>query len=179
MKPINMSEVQELGEFRRPEPGPYICKITAVRDFIDDQYLEVEYDIDDGEFQGYYTDMRERGYKWAGKYRKYYKEKALPFFKRFCTAVSRSNGKFVFDAGQENCEEQTLVGKRIGLLFQEEEYYGNDGALKTRLNVFREFSIDKIDQQKTPDIKRVQADSTTISSSVFVSADVNEEAPFA
>ena len=53
---------------------------------------------------------------------KSYKPKALPMFKRFCSAVSKSNGNYVFDAGVVNSDEKTLVGKLIGLIFQEEEY---------------------------------------------------------
>ena len=179
MRKINMNDVQEAGEYRRPEAGAYICKITKAVDYANEQYLEISYDIDDGEYKGYYEDMRARGYEWAGKYRKYYKDKAIPFFKRFCTAVSRSNGNYVFDAGEINCDEQTLIGKRVGLLFQEEEYYGNDGTLKTRLNVFREFSVDKLDQQKTPAKITAEAPATASSASVFVDAGTDEELPFA
>lgn len=160
MKKIDMTNVQEAGEFKRPGAGAYICGITKVEDVSDKEYLKVTYDIIDGEFKGYYKEMRENNpeWAWAGAYVKSYKTAALPMFKRFCTAVSRSNGNFVFDGNTVNADEQTLVGKKIGLLLGEEEYYGNDGELKTRLIVVREFSIDKLNEQKVPEIKKIKED---------------------
>ena len=182
MKKINLSDVQEAGDFRRPSAGPYICKITAVEDIKDKEYLKVYYDIDDGELKGYYTEARtnQPEWLWMGAYVKSYKQTALSLFKRFCSAVSKSNGNFVFDAGEVNAEEQTLVGKRIGLVFQEEEYESNMGDIKTRLKVAREFPIDKLAEQKTPDpIKLPRTGSCDSSNSVFVAPDVDEELPFA
>lgn len=160
MKKIDMTNVQEAGEFKRPGAGAYICGITKVEDVSDKEYLKVTYDISEGEFKGYYKEMRENNpeWAWAGAYVKSYKTAALPMFKRFCTAVSRSNGNFVFDGNTVNADEQTLVGKKIGLLFGEEEYYGNDGELKTRLYVVREFSIDKLNEQKVPELKKIKED---------------------
>lgn len=160
MKKIDMTNVQEAGEFKRPGAGAYICGITKVEDVADKEYLKVTYDIIEGEFKGYYKEMRENNpeWAWAGAYVKSYKTAALPMFKRFCTAVSRSNGNFVFDGNTVNADEQTLVGKKIGLLLGEEEYYGNDGELKTRLIVVREFSIDKLNEQKVPEIKKIKED---------------------
>lgn len=179
MRKINMDDIKEAGAFRRPEAGAYICIITDVEDHPKEQYLEVEYDIADGEFYGYYADMRDRGYQWAGKYRKYYTEKSKPFFKRFCSAVSKSNGNYVFDAGDVNCEEKTLISKSIGLVFQKEEYYGNDGSIKDRLIVAREFPIDKLDSQKVPEPKTVNRVDSNEFKPVEVEVGIDEELPFA
>ena len=166
MKKIDLTNVQEAGEFNRPGAGAYICTIVKVEDVSDKEYLKVTYDIADGEFKGYYSEMRENNpdWSWAGAYVKSYKVAALPMFKRFCTAISRSNGNFVFDGNTVNADEQTLVGKKIGLLFGEEEYYGNDGEKKTRLYVNREFSIDKIKDQKVPELKKIKEDTPRESS---------------
>jgi len=183
MKKLNLSDVEETKEFRRPEAGAYICTITNAVDHPKEEYLEIEYDIAIGEFRGYYNDMRERGFDWAGKYRRYYTEKSKPFFKRFCSAVSRSNGNYVFDAGEVNHDERTLLDKSIGLLFQEEKYTGNDGNEKTRLIVNREFEIGKIDKQKVPPLKdsttpKPRPVSSSIGSDLFVSEGTDEELPF-
>lgn len=164
MKKVDMTNVQEASEGGRRHPaGPYICKITAVEDVTEKEYLKVSYDIIEGEFSGYYSKGREEHSDWAwfGAYVKSYKPKALPMFKRFCSAVSKSNNGFVFDGGAANSDEKTLVGKNIGLLFQEEEYYGNDGNLRTRLIIKSEFAIDKIGEQKIPNIKKVKEEDTT------------------
>lgn len=65
-------------------------------------------------------------------------------FKRFCSAVTNSNKGFIFDGGKQNSNEQTLVGKYIGLVIGEEQYTGNDGTVKVRPYVFSETSVDKI-----------------------------------
>lgn len=152
MKSIDLTNVQESGDYTRPTPGAYICIIENVEDISEKEYLKVTYDIAEGEFKGYYHEMRENNpeWSWAGAYTKSYKPTALPMFKRFCTSVSRSNGNFVFDGGKVNSDEKTLIGKKVGLLFREEEYYGNDGEKKTKLSVAGEFSVDKLAEQKVP-----------------------------
>ena len=123
----------------------------------------MSYDIIEGEFSGYYSKGREEHADWAwfGAYVKSYKPKALPMFKRFCSAVSKSNNGYVFDGGAANSDEKTLIGKKLGLIFQEEEYYGNDGNLKTRLIIKSEFPIDKIGEQKIPNVKKIKEEEAT------------------
>lgn len=170
MKSIDLSNVKEAGDFSRPTPGAYICGIYDVEDFAKQEYLKVTYDIIEGEFKGYYKELRENNpdWTWAGAYVKSYKEKALPMFKRFCTAISRSNGNFVFDGGKVNKDEKTLKGKKIGLILGEEEYEGNDGTIKKRLYVVREFSIDKIDEQKVPELKKLKVDAPVVGADGFM-----------
>lgn len=169
MKSIDLTNVQEAGEFTRPAPGPYICGIYKVEDVANKEYLKVTYDIVEGEFKGYYEEMRKNNpdWEWAGAYVKSYKKAALPMFKRFCTAVSRSNKNYVFD-GNTNSDEKTLKGKKIGLLLGEEEYEGNDGTIKTRLIVVREFSIDKIGEQKVPELKKLKVDAPQVDENGFM-----------
>lgn len=185
MKRIDMTDVKEAGEFTRLEAGAYICSIIKAEDIPDKEYIKVTYDIAEGEFKGYFGEMRENhpDWLWAGAYVKSYKPKALPMFKRFCSAVSKSNGNFIFDGGQVNADEKTLTGKIVGLLFQEEEYYGNDGNLKTRLIVNREFPVDQLAKQKTPKVKelpdKVEANNRAAADG-FANAieDAPEELPF-
>jgi len=182
MKKVNLDNIQEAGSFKRPEAGPYICTIQGVLDFPEKQYLKVTYDISQGEFKGYYDELRAAypDWDWCGAYCKSYKETALPMFKRFCSAVSKSNGNYVFDAGEQNADEQSLVGKSIGLLFQEEEYYGNDGNIKTRLIVAREFPVDQILKQKTPEPKLLEkVENVDEFKAVDVKTGIDEELPFA
>lgn len=178
MKKVDMTNVQEAGDFTRPSAGPYICEITDVEDVEDKDYLKVSYDIAEGDFAGYYKQLREAhpDWPWVGAYVKSYKPAALPMFKRFCTAISRSNGKFVFDGNTVNADEKTLIGKKVGLLFQEEEYYSNSGDIRTRLIVNREFSVDKIAEQKTPEPKKLAEKPDA--GFVNVPAGSNEEVPF-
>lgn len=181
MKKIDLSNVQEATGGVRLPAGPYVCKITAVEDIDAKEYLKVSYDIAAGDFAGTFTKGRKEhpDWEWYGAYCKSYKEKALPMLKRFCSAVSKSNGKFVFDAGSVNSDEQTLVGKKIGLVFGEEEYYGNDGELKTRLYVYSEFPIDKLKEQKTPSVKKLKEEAPSGKPDGFLNApDTDGDIPF-
>lgn len=186
MKQIDLTNVQEAGEFSRPAAGAYICKITDVEDVSAKEYLKITYDISEGEFAGYYTDMRTNhpDWTWAGAYVRSYKPKAQGMFKRFCSAVSNSNGAYKFDAGVVNADEKTLKDKKIGIVLQEEEYYGNDGNLKTRLIVNKEFPIDKINEQKVPAKKLVEGGSGSSSAGDGLSianagtSNIADELPF-
>jgi hypothetical protein len=144
MKKINgIKDVQEAGDYNRPDAGGYICRITAAEDVVDSEYLKIEYDIAEGEFKDYYKEFNEKKGFWPAKFVKSYKQKALPFFKSFCTAVTESNFNYIFD-GDEHCDERTLVGKLIGLVIGEEDYTKSDGSLGMRTYVAQTLSIDRI-----------------------------------
>lgn len=180
MKRIDMTNVQEAGGSKRLPAGAYICKISDVEDVPAKEYLKVTYDIAEGEFAGHYGRLREDhpDWAWVGAYVKSYKTKALPMFKRFCSAISKSNGSFVFDGNTVNADERTLIGKRVGLLFQEEEYYSDSGEKRTRLIVNREFPIDKIASQKVPAPKLLPEDPRGAEEFVAVAPGAAEEIPF-
>lgn len=181
MKKLDLTHVQEAGDFQRVPAGAYICVIRGAEDVPDREYLRITYDIAKGEYAGYYDDLRKNHPEWksAGSMIKSYKEKALPMFKRFCSAVSKSNGNYVFDGGNVNSDESTLVGKVVGLLLGEEEYYSNSGDKRTRLYVNKEFPIDKIGEQKVPKIKPVKEDAPAMPSGfVNVPESNDDELPF-
>ena len=184
MKKVDLTNVQESGDSQRPTPGGYVCKITKVEDIPLDKktgkgdYLRIHYDIVEGDFAGYYDGLRERfpEGKTIGSYIRSYKEKALGMFKRFCSAVSKSNGNYVFDA-KTNSDEQSLVGKKVGLILAEEEYYSNSGEKKTRLYVASECPVDKIENGdfKVPLLKKLKEDDTGF---MNVPEGTNAEVPF-
>lgn len=194
MRKINMENVREAGTSNRLPAGGYICKITNVTDVPLNEntgrgdYLEIEFDIAEGEYKDYYKQINAEHGFWGGSYKRSYKEKALPFFKRMCSAVAKSNPGFVFDGGEQNSNEQTLVGKRVGLVLGEEEYNGNDGKTKTRLYVSSECSIEDIQKEnfKVPEFKnldgtRGKKEKTTnygFVSEGFTSVEENIEIPF-
>ena len=179
MRNVDMENVTASGEgFEAPKAGGYICKIVSVADVPINpstgkgDYLLINFDIADGNFKDYYKDMQERlnADWWGGHYIRSYKEKALPMFKRFCECVSKSNSGYVFD-GKTNANEQTLVGKYVGILFGEEEYESNSGEVKTRLYVVREYTVEQIKagKFKIPELKKL-ANNTSNSTSNIASA---------
>lgn len=187
MKPIkNIASVQEAstGDSKRLPAGGYVCKYTKVEDNSDKEYLYMEFDIAEGDYKDYYKDLEERLDFWGGRCYRSYKEKALPMFKRMCSAVTKSNKNFIFD-GNEHCDESTLIGKKVGLILGEEEYVGNDGSTKTRLYVAREVAVDDIKSGKfkVPDLKKLEgsaSNNTAAADNKFMDlpADGSEEVPF-
>lgn len=91
--------------------------------------------------------------KWSNSAIKYIplgeEENQVKMLKSFITAYENSNG-CQFD-WNKNWEQ--LTGKKIGLVFGQEEYTSQDGTTKlaTKLNQFR--SIDKVDNIKIPKVK--------------------------
>lgn len=182
MKPItNIASVQEAGESKRLPAGGYIVKYTKVEDVPEKNYLFMEFDIAEGEYSGYYEELYDRLDFWAGRCFRSYTEKALPMFKRMCSAVTKSNKGFIFD-GNEHCDESTLVGKKVGMILGEEEYIGNDGSTKTRLYVAREISVDdvKAGKFKIPALKKLAEDTAKPNNDGFMNIPegTDEEMPF-
>ena len=166
MRAIDLSRVEEAKEFERVVPGGYVCGITKVTDVPDQEYLMIEYDIAEGPKKNYYRQLNEAKGFWGGKFVKSYKEKALPFFKGFITAVENSNPGYCWDNNELN-----LKRKLIGLVLGEEEYRKHDGSVGKRLYVDQIHSVDKIRSldYRIPELKRLAA-STVIEPAVFSAA---------
>lgn len=77
-------------------------------------------------------------------------ENQIKMLKSFLTCVENSNANYTYNW---NKEVDQLKGKKIGLVFGQEEYTSQDGTTKlaTKLNQFR--SVDKIDNVKIPKVK--------------------------
>lgn len=186
MKQVNLENVQEAGSFERLPAGGYVCKYTKVEDMPDKEYLYMEYDIVHGEYKYYYKQLEQSLQFWGGRVYRSYKEKALPMFKRMCSAVAKSNPGFIFDGGKQNSDERTLVGKYVGLILGEEEYIGNDGSTKTRLYVYAECDINdiKAGKFKVPELKKLKESSNNNTQSSVSDGFMNipdgtdEEIPF-
>ena len=91
--------------------------------------------------------------KWSNSAIKYIslgeEENQVKMLKSFITAYENSNN-CQFDW---NKDWEQLKGKKIGIVFGQEEYISQDGTTKlaTKLNQFR--SIDKVDNVKIPKVK--------------------------
>ena len=150
MKKIDWNNVQEVSD--RPTPGGYAAKIISVDDVESKEYLRICWDFADGEFKG----DNQRCFDSYGFYPmsfvRSYKEKALPFFKAFKTAVEKSNPGFEFKD-----DPQSLVGKYVGVVLGEEEYQKRDGSYGTRLYVSEARSGEAIRKGdfKIPEFKRL------------------------
>lgn len=138
MKTIkDFDQVQEATEFPKVEPGPQIVQILSVEDVLDKEYLKIEFDIAHGDLKGEFKRLQEQFGDWPAQGTTYrsYKQKALPFFKKFIVAVEKSNSGFKFDF-----DEQKLVGKYFVANFGLEEY-DNGEEIKTSIKMQEARSI--------------------------------------
>lgn len=180
MQKVNLTDVQEAGTSEQLKAGGYICKYTNVEDMPAKQYLNMEYDIAEGEFKDYFAKLNERAGFWGGTSIRSYKQSALPFFKRMCSAVSKSNPGYIFDGGEQNADEKSLVGKYVGMILCEEEYEKNNGEIGTRIVVHAEVSVETIRKGdfKVPEKKCLAQPASTNNGFVNVPDGQVEELPF-
>lgn len=130
---INLNEVEELREVKRPVAGGYVCKIVNVINEPSREYLKISFEIVEGEFKGYSSYIYNNYNFYPISTFVSYKEKALPFFKKFLSQVEKSNNiKFNLS---NTFDESSLNGKFLGVILNQEEYTDNNGNLKTRLVV--------------------------------------------
>lgn len=166
MKKINdFDKVQENGGgFKRIPDGAYIVGVKKVEDVSDKEFLRLELDICKGEYKNWYqqqydADNRETKY-WPrdGVLVRSYKEKALPFFKGFITAVTKSNPKFEW-----KWNEQDLKNKVFGVVVGTEEYLKKNGGVGARPYIDSVHSVEAIEKgdYTVPDVKKLDTTKTT------------------
>ena len=166
MRKINdFDKVQENGGgFKRIPDGAYIVGVKKVEDVSDKEFLRLELDICKGEYKNWYqqqydADNRETKY-WPrdGVLVRSYKEKALPFFKGFITAVTKSNPKFEW-----KWNEQDLKNKVFGVVVGTEEYLKKNGGVGTRPYIDSVHSVEAIEKgdYTVPDVKKLDPTKTT------------------
>lgn len=183
MKAINNYENVQAssGEYAKPKAGGYVVKILDVNDIPLDSdtgkgdYLKIDYDICEGELAGYYKELNKKfGGDWFANFIRSYKEKALGMFKHFMNCVEESNAGFSWD-----WNEKELVGKKVGVVLQEEEYRKNDGSVGVRLKVQGIKTVKQIldGDFKVPATKKLQEDAQTNSAVVFEEIE-DDELPF-
>ena len=99
-------------------------------------------------------------------------ENQIKMLKSFITAYENSNGcQFDWDKDWEQ-----LKGKKIGIIFGQEEYTSQDGTTKlaTKLNQFR--SIDKVDNVKIPKVKLL--DNSYVDYDEYINSKNSSNEPF-
>ena len=130
----NMRNVSAATGGSRPGPGGYVMQIVRVTNQPKNERIELEIDIAEGPYAGYYKDLSDRKQFWGAKFVKSYKENALPFFKSFIEIIQECNentdGLVIGDF--EDIDETKLVGKLFGMVYGMKEYIGNDGKTKEK-----------------------------------------------
>lgn len=123
---MNLSEARS----ESIEAGGYVTRIMKAE--IDTKYnrLQLYLDIAEGSKAGYYERLNEKMGFW-GMILNLYLDKDQWKFARAIDAIKASNEGFTWNDDAEN-DEQTLVGKYIGVVTRSVEYLGNDGIVKRR-----------------------------------------------
>ena len=151
MDNINWNDVQD--EIRTPTPGGYAARITKVTDDTEKKCLWIEWEFAEGEFKGCNQETADALAFWPMRFVKSYKPTALRFFKGFKTAVENSNRNFVFQN-----DPQSLVGKYMGVVLGEEEYFSTKHQeVRTKLYVaeVRSGKAIRDGDFKIPELKRL------------------------
>lgn len=144
-------EARGITDFVRLNAGAYVGIIKNAEEYTNEmtgnKSLKVECDITEGNFKDYFQKLYDNNQnsdkKWDMNSTRFLglSENALPFLKGFITVVENSNTGYKWD-----WDEKKLIGKKVGLVYQYEEYKKQDGtkAIKTKLNQFR--SVDKVNE---------------------------------
>ena len=166
------------GDFQRMGAGGYVTEIQAVRtDAVDTrQYVKLIFDIAEGELAGKFSDDY-----WAGEDRDWGHQffmswKNMQAFKNVIGCLDESNPGFDALAAFEADNGSMFIGKKLGIVFGEEEYLANDGTVKTRLGFGRAKSVQDIrdGRFKVPPLKKLPEDAAAPAAP----ADTYSDVPF-
>lgn len=164
-KPEGWDEAQAVipGEHRRLPAGGYVCTIVGTsvsRSKGGNEMLVLLMDISEGEHEGHFMrDYSERQAKnanasWppSGTYWQNMEGNGTRFAKGLLELISKENG-FQWDF-----DERELIGKKIGVLFREEEYLGNDGKVRASVKPysFRSLKAIREGNYKVPEKKALE-----------------------
>lgn len=183
MKKINWSNVTESGG--QPTKDGYICRIIAIDDDEEKEYLKVYLDIAEGAYAGYFQDLYDRYGFYGLTHIRSYKDTAKGLFKKFLSILEKSNQGFVADAFDN--DPQKLLNLQIGAVLQLRRYTKNNGLDGTQLRVAEVCTTGDIlaNNFKVPDDlderKSIQTATVTPQANygfVNVNADSEEGLPF-
>jgi len=159
MRALNLREVEEMtgnNEIKRLPAGGYVCVINEAHSNEKDEYIEVVYDIHEGEFAKIYSDEFGQNNAWAHNFRSYWKGKAIGMFKHFLSCIDKSNGSNFVDLCEVGFPDEALKGRIVGIIFGEEEYMSNKGEIRVRIRQNSFCTADEIRQGnfKVPELKK-------------------------
>ena len=181
MRKVNWASVTASSDegFEKLPAGPYVAVITDATDNEAKQYVEVVYDIAEGEHKGFYSDDWGKSHPYAHHIFMSYKDTALGMLKGRLEAIQASNPGFdafsAWDAGRLDM----FRGRLVGINLQEEEYERNDGDTGIRLNVAQVVDAQKVRdglvktrERKTLDAKKAHVPTTQAEKAAFNDVDI-------
>lgn len=148
MKKVIWEEVPEQGEFEKLPAGAYVAKVTEIKDNEDREYLEVIFDIAEGEHAGFYNNDFAKERPYLHNFYMSYKDTALGMLKGRLNAFNDSNAGFDAFAAFDAARLDMFKNRLIGILLREEEYMNSDLEIKTRLSVSKIVDAQKVREGK-------------------------------
>lgn len=118
--------------------GGYVLKITNADDYESEGYVDISYDIAEGEHAGHY--------EYSNGFRRYYVSSfggATPF-EKFMSALEESNPGFNLDTWQETWDCSKLEGLLVGAVFRERLYTDGKGEDRKQPRISYCCSVDSI-----------------------------------
>lgn len=131
---IDFDQIEESKPKAGVKAGAYVCRITNATDYPAKEYVEVIWDIAEGEFKDNYSDQWGEEHPYAHHFYMSYKDTALGFLKMILNAISASNPGFDASAAWNGGRLDMFNGRLVGLNLRDEEYE-KDGEVRTRLVV--------------------------------------------
>lgn len=188
MKPIkDFDKVQAPGNIENIPAGAYICDIKSAKEVANRNsngtHLEILFDVLEGDYKEFFAkDYRSQNREdkfWRGiinqnipdeNSQKY--EQQCKFFKRFVNAVEESNSGYHWD-----WNEAALKGKKIGVVFGEQEKQSQRGTVYTVSYASEMVSVEDVKANKVriPAKKELQKPTTNSFQFVPLDAPISED----
>lgn len=151
-RPNNWNDVKEFTERKKLPVGAYVCRVkkAVIQNNSYGNQLCILFDIVDGEYSGFYAydykNNTREDKKWKGVLRLFLPlddgsendEWTKSTFKGMVTAFEKSNNGYTW-----NWDENSLVGKLVGILFRNEEWEF-DGKTGWTARPFRAISVESV-----------------------------------
>ena len=181
MRKVNWASVTASSDegFEKLPAGPYVAVITEATDNENKQYVEIVYDIAEGEHKGYYSDDWGKSHPYAHHIFMSYKDTALGMLKGRLEAIQASNPGFDAFAAWDAGRLDMFRGRLVGINLQEEEYERTDGDTGVRLNVAQVVDAQRVRdglvktrERKTLDAKKAHVPTTQAEKAAFNDVDI-------
>lgn len=173
------------GEYETLPLGGHILTIKGVKVESYDwgEMLLLAFDIDEGEHKGFYQRQYDRrksenaDAKWPGTYRQGIPKddgsekdnKTKGFFKGMITSFEKSNPGYTW-----NWDEKSLLGKKVGGVFGQEEFTGSDGQSHMATKCFSLRTVDSIRKGvKVPETKWLNKGKSQVNSTYMPDDDTS------
>lgn len=137
MRSLNWNNIQATddGGFAALPAGGYVVYIVDMVDKASKEYVDLIWDVAEGEHKGYYSDEWGKSHPYAHHVVLSYKDKALGMLKGRLEKIQKSNPGFDPFAAWDASRFDMFRNRVFGVNLQEEEYEKQDGSVGVRLNV--------------------------------------------